>query len=285
MREEFQKQNNSSNQVDSHQILNGWLAFFLTLSLIVLFVTSVLRVTVLDQKYTKDRVLTDTSVSLVTREMNDAISNIASLNNVPTSVVKDALTDEQVDDIAKASLSNIYTGKEKVINPTEITNQVASNISKRANASNAMASGEVDSLVATFKSNLNEYLTNNIQTPYLSKITSMVNSTKSIVQSFFLYSLIASIIIVLLLVLINRAFFLPLRYVGTSAIWSGILVAIGSAIVVYSGVVEIVSSKASVFTDIVNTYISDTFDTMLVGSLIMVAVGLVFWLIGRNRGK
>ena len=66
MREEFQKQNNSSNQVDSHQILNGWLAFFLTLSLIVLFVTSVLRMTVLDQKYTEDRVLTDTSVSLVT---------------------------------------------------------------------------------------------------------------------------------------------------------------------------------------------------------------------------
>ncbi|MDK1727208.1 hypothetical protein [Dellaglioa algida] len=285
MREEFQKQNNGSNQVDGHKVLNGWLAFFLTFSLIVLFVTSVLRMTVLNQKYTEDRVLTDTSVSLVTREMNDAISNIATLNNVPASIVKDALTDQQVDDIAKASLGNIYTGKEKVINPTEITNQVASNISKKVNTSNATDNAEADSLVATFKSNLNEYLTNNVQNSYLSKISSTVSSIKSTVQSFFLYSLIVSVVLALLLLVVNRAFFIPLKYIGSSAIWSGILIAVGSALALYTGLISIVSSRAAVFTGIVSSYINDTLNTTLVGSLMMVVVGLVFWLIGRNRNK
>ncbi|WP_409021610.1 hypothetical protein ACE83Q_04870 [Dellaglioa sp. P0083] len=283
MRAEFQKQHTETYQVDNHKGLNGWISFFLSLSLIVLFVTSVLKITVLNQTYTEDKILTDSNVTLVTRQMNDGISNIATLNDVPTSAVKDALTNQQVTDIAKNSLSNVYAGKQTVINPTEITNQVASNVMKKADTSNPLVSAKIDEIVATFKSNLSEYLTNNVQTPYLSKVSSTVSSVKSTVQTAFMYSLIASIIFALLLLVINRAFFIPLKYVGFSAIWSGILVAIGSAVALYSGLIGIVSSKASVFTDIVNNYISDTFNTMLVGSLILLAVGLVFWLIGRNK--
>lgn len=283
MRAEFQKQHTETYQIDNHKGLNGWISFFLSLSLIVLFVTSVLKITVLNQTYTEEKILTDSNVTLVTRQMNDGISNIATLNDVPTSAVKDALTNQQVTDIAKSSLSNVYAGKQTVINPTEITNQVASNVMKKTDTSNPLVSAKIDGVVATFKSNLSEYLTNNIQTPYLSKIASTVSSVKSTVQTAFIYSLIASVIFLLLLLAINRAFFIPLKYVGFSAIWSGILVAIGSAIALYSGLIGIVSSKASVFTDIVNNYISDTFNTMLVGSLILLAVGLVFWLIGRNK--
>lgn len=285
MREEFQKQNNGSNQLDSHGVLNSWLAFFLTLSLVVLFVTSVLKMTVLDQKYTEEKVLIDASVTLVTREMNDAISNIATLNNVPVAVVKDALTDQQVNDIAKSSLSNIYTGKVNVINPTEITDQVATNVIKKADAANVANTEETNGVIATFKSNLNEYLTNNVQTPYLSKVSSIVKSVKDRVQSFFLYSLIASIAFILLLLIINRAFFIPLKYVGSSTIWSGVLVAIGAALALYTGVISIVSSKASVFNGIVSGYINDLFNTLLIGSLSMIAVGLIIWLIGRNKSK
>ncbi|MHC9532178.1 hypothetical protein ACVPPR_01795 [Dellaglioa sp. L3N] len=285
MREEFQSQNNGTNRRDNHRGLNSWLSFFLSLSLIVLFVTSVLKMTVLNQKYTEDKVLTDANVSLVATEMNDEISNIAAYNNIPASTVKNALTDQQAKDIAKTSISNVYAGKKTIINANEITQQVASNVMKKTDTSNLTAKAEATNLIAVFKSNLSRYLTNQIQTPYLSKVSTMFSSTKATVQTFFLDSLIASVIFVLLLLVINRAFFIPLKYVGSSAIWSGILVAIGAAIALYSGLIGLVSDRASVFTDIVNNYISATFNTMLMGSLIMVVVGLIAWLIGRNKNR
>ncbi|KRM24273.1 hypothetical protein FC90_GL000750 [Latilactobacillus graminis DSM 20719] len=270
--------NQRQSQVRPHRHLSRFLTFLIFLCVFCGIGGMILNQTVLKEAFTQEQLSEPRTLAVITDKINVVLLDAAQKNGLPTEVQVQLLTKADVKADLTKTIHNVYTGQEKPLPTTQMMKQLAGHLTAII-PDNALTKVLIDTAVAAVQPPLQEYLTNQIEAPYLTPLATELQFTKNVVNVLMWVAIILGIVLALVQWGLSGKFMYLLESIGISFAWSGLLLTLMSAAIKYSGLIEQVAQKAGEFNQTLTDYSLNVLSDSLKMSMWALIGGVIIWIV------
>lgn len=275
--EPISRLNQNQPKVRPHRGLSRFLTVLIFLCVFLGVGGVILSQTILEESFTQKQLSEPKTLATMTDKINTVLLDAAQKNGLPTEVQVQLLTKADVKTDLTKTIHNVYTGQEAPLPTTQMMGQLAGHL-EAVVPENALTKALISTAVAAVQPPLQTYLTNQIETPYLTPLAAGMTVAKNVVHILTWVAIIMGIVLVLVQWGLSGQFRYVLGSVGASFAWSGLFLALGTVVIKYSGIVEQVAQKAGAFNQTVSDYGTTVLDHGLQTSTIVLIGGAIVWL-------
>ncbi|MGV3234119.1 hypothetical protein ACEE24_00140 [Latilactobacillus curvatus] len=276
--EPISRLNQNQPSVRPHRGLSRFLTFLIFLCVFLGIGGMILSRTVLRESFTQEQLSEPKTLAAMTDKINVVLLDAAQKNGLPTEVQVKLLTQSDVQADLKKTVHNIYTGQEKPLPTAQMMGQLATHL-EAVVPENALTESLIKTAVVAVQPPLQEYLTNQIEAPYLAPLATEMLFVRNVINILTWVAIIMGIVLVLVQWGLSGQFRYVLGSVGASFAWSGLFLALGAAAFKYSGIVEQIAQKAGDFNQTITDYGLAVLDYGLKTSTIVLIGGAIVWLV------
>ena len=200
------------------KIIMGYILAFITTVIVTIFgVLVVLKITVADKNYIKNKLENEKYYEKVSKEILNKMEYYMTSSGLPQNILEDLFTEVEIKNDVNSLIDNMYLGKENEIEIDRISERLNNNIDKYVSDHKVKVTSEsyldsfVKHMVNIYEKEVNLYDMGNGYIKYIPKLEKVLN-----------ISLIICFIVSIILIVILKL--LKVNYVGSIIVSSGLII-------------------------------------------------------------
>ena len=183
-------------------IIKVVLSILLVIAISLLIFLKIFNSTILNKNYVLEQLSETKYYSNLKKEVQSSFENYIAQSGLEENVIENIVSEEKIKNDTNIILSNIYEGKNEIIDTTEIEENLKSNITKSLGDTklNITQQNAINMYVETICEQYKETMSH---TKYETKINDIINNINNYMETIEQYTIIAIIIIATIIIVIN----------------------------------------------------------------------------------
>lgn len=251
-----------------------FLTFLLALTLTFLVGTWLVQHTILDDVFVQHQLQDSKSYQDFTDQFNKTINAQAEQSGIPSSTLKDMVSETTVEQVLNTTMANIYAKKENPIDATPILLEIDQKV-RAQTSSIAAASGVSTSAISeTVQAKFQTYIADQAQ-PYANQMVSLMGTLESVAHIVMIVSGILSLLLAAIIVYRSQGHVQGWRYLFWGIFWAGLFVAFPGILLRFSDLIVTIAQNANSYSSIILTLISSILMVFVRVGAIVAVLGLL----------
>ncbi len=259
------------NTVLAHKGLLRFLTLLLAIAFSGCLISYTLSATVLNETFTKNIVDQPENKTAIGQTLRNAITQTGVQNGVPNQVAEGLLDDETVNRVVDQTVINVYQGKTDPIPTSLIQNTIKTKINSLLPTSLGIS---LDGVITVLNQNVKQYLDNNVQgqATQVSQQMTMLQKTAKLTT---IITAIISILLAVIMLILSRARFFGLQYIGWGVLWAGLLNLVAYGIIALNDQMAIVATYGRDLQEVAQNWVKAANHNLLLTSSAVALVGII----------
>lgn len=270
--------------------LSQLITFFLSVTLMCSLLGIIARNSFLDKSFTTKELVTTENVSALHKGLSASVNSFIT-SDAGFRLDGDLVTKKQVKEDLNEAINNVYAGQNELLAPSKIVGQITDNFMTQARKQGVSTQSEdFLSYKSNFVAQVETAINNQINNSLLQKGSSFLQKAQHIFHNMYLWGIILSLILAVLLLIQTRSFFRFSHYTGIAFLLVGLLVWLLVELTKVSGMVDNFAASVGMYRSFIVDYgtaVISTFDhyARLYGyiGIFLLGVALVGRLILKNN--
>lgn len=248
------KQHFVQSKPPSHD-LSQLITFFLSLTLMCTLLGIMAKNSFLSKNFTTKELISNENVAVLHKGISASINSFTTDTDAGFELSGDLISKQQIKEDLSETIDNLYAGKKELLAPSKIVGQVEDNFMKQANRQGISTQSEnFLSYKSNFIAQVKAAMNNQINNSLLSKAAQMFKKSQNILQSMYLWGMILSTILAVLLLVQTRSVFRFSYYSGIAFLVIGLIVWLLTELVKVSGLVENFAASIGMYRSFIIDY-------------------------------
>lgn len=262
------------------------LSFVLVLMLLSLCLLTIVKSTILDEKYMISKLEDANYYERMNGEIIEQFKNYTIQSGLSDEVLENLFTEDKLKQDINNVIDSIYTGKELEISTSEIRENLKENI---------LAEVEKEGKTVDFEDEAMEEYLKAIESAYESQVSYSTNTINSIGSTFEkvislaqtaqIIVIVVTIVIAVLIIILNIKQIFGLNYLAISSMASGLFILIAKFLLGQSTDLKNIMLINQATSHVIQLVIEDLLAKVTIAGVVLLIIGLIFSIIYNLQNK